>query len=62
MLNQTLLSKLVYYITSLHYLLLTDERALVLAAERLGYVFTTRTPHYIKVEVVRPVIDRKLLF
>ncbi|KAK2169777.1 hypothetical protein LSH36_7g16091 [Paralvinella palmiformis] len=28
-----------------------DERALVLAAERLGFVFTTRTPHSIKVEV-----------
>lgn len=30
-----------------------DERALVMAARRLGYVFTTRTPDYIIIEVVR---------
>ncbi len=29
-----------------------DERALVLAAKRLGFVFTTRTPETISVSVV----------
>ena len=29
-----------------------DERALVLGAKKLGFVFTTRTPEYIAIKVV----------
>ena len=35
------------------YINLSDEKALVLGAKRLGFVFNTRTPQYITVEVVK---------
>ena len=33
-------------------LVVSDERALVLGAKKLGYVFNTRTPNHIEVEIV----------
>ena len=37
--------------------LVTDERALVLAARNLGFVFKTRLPDCVSIEVVRAYIE-----